>query len=339
MDAYEIDEITVFEPTSPVGARPFLYLAGGLLCLLMMGMVFLARVLAPPGEGLAFPLFIGATVSLTLIALGAFAYAFFLLRSPSRVELRPDGILLQGPMLDRQIGWHEIARVETDKAEWPMIRKELRLLVLSDAHGHKLTTLSESLGDFDLLSERLRGMARTSPGAVTGDARLRKAKRNAVLSWVVAAFMLFACGYIALEERYTRDNLRRLETEGRQVEATIDRHYMLRVTPRLEYSFTAEDGQIFSRELAVARESWERLDGAVTVPVRYVASNPDFSRLLEGETDALGLSPGLSLLVTVAGLIMALLFIPLGFLQWGGRDIDIDRKTGKIRLIRLGEDQ
>ncbi len=36
---------------------------------------------------------------------------------------------------------------------------------------------------------------------------------------------------------------------------------------------------------------------------------------------------------------MALLFIPLGFLQWGGRDIDFDSKTGKIQLIRLGEDQ
>ena len=82
--------------------------------------------------------------------------------------------------------------------------------------------------------------------------------------------------------------------------------------------------------------AWNELDGAATVAVRYVPGDPDNNRLASGEVDSEPASPQMMEFVSVGVGIMALFFIGIGVVQWAGRDVDLDSKTGRISIKRFG---
>jgi hypothetical protein len=337
MTAADDEMACLYQLERPLGARPYWYIAGGVLAVLVAVLLFVVNVFTPPGKGLPFPVFIGTTVIPIMLGGAAIAYAFHLLRCPSQVQLDREGIALEGPMIRRQIAWSEIGRVETDKKEWPWLQREFRALVLYGTAGRKLATLTELIGDFDDLVAQVSARVEEATGAGVGDARLRKSKRNAVLFCVAGVAFFCLCVFVGIDAWRTKTNLRLLETEGVEVDATIKRHYIYNVTPRIEYAFATTDGAPFNRNASMDRSAWDRLQGAKTVRVRYVPANPDFSRLMEGEVEDMEMNPNVGLVFSGIGIALSVFFIVAGVFLWLNREIDLDSKSGKIRILKLGE--
>ncbi len=108
------------------------------------------------------------------------------------------------------------------------------------------------------------------------------------------------------------------------------------MTPRLEYEFAAENGQKITRDAMLTQAAWNGLDGADTVAVRYVPSDPDNNRLVAEEVEGEFGSPATNLLLSIAVGAIAGFFIGVGLMQWFGWDIDLDSKTGKLSIKRFG---
>jgi hypothetical protein len=106
---------------------------------------------------------------------------------------------------------------------------------------------------------------------------------------------------------------------------------MVRVTPRLKYEFKDAGGRLFEREAMMDPPAWNALAGRRTVPVEYLPSDPNWSRLVAGEQkgSTLGgpfllLSGGMTLLVGALTVFMA-----LGF--------DLNTDHGGLKLTRYGK--
>jgi len=198
-------------------------------------------------------------------------------------------------------------------------------------------TLTELIADFDDLVAQVGARVEEATGAGVGDARLRKSKRNAVLCCVGGIAFFCLCVFLGIDAWRTKTNLRLLETEGVEVDARIKRHYIYNVTPRIEYAFTTPDRATFTRDASMDRSAWDRLQGAKTVRVRYVPSNPDFSRLMDGEVEDMEMNPNVGLVFAGIGIALSVFFIVAGVFLWSGREIDLDTKAGKIRILKLGE--
>jgi hypothetical protein len=123
---------------------------------------------------------------------------------------------------------------------------------------------------------------------------------------------------------------RRYASEGVRVEAKIVRRWMVRVTPRIEYSFRDAHGREFSREVMMDQRIWESLEGRRTVPLEYLASDPSWNRLISGEERETSLSGGFLYLSGAMTLVFAAMFVfvALGF--------DLKSEGGVTTLTRQG---
>jgi hypothetical protein len=84
---------------------------------------------------------------------------------------------------------------------------------------------------------------------------------------------------------------------------------------------------------------WNRLEGARSVPVIYVADEPDISRLAAGEvTDPDFTKPPLGGYLTAAFVLAVGLFM-LGTspFTWNGWELSVDKNTKKWCLRRYGK--
>jgi hypothetical protein len=332
----EKPEMMRFQPQRPVGVRPYWQFAGGLSALLIALAVFLSHLFVPPEKQTPFPIFIGTCVVLTLIAISAIGNAIWLLRSPNRVELWPEGMVIVLPLSCKKILWTEIGKIETDKREWPMMGQETRLLVLYGTLGGKLATITDRIAEFDGLVTAVQ--ARVAPAAdkPVADARLRRSKPVAAGFFVFGILMTAATIFIGVEGWRTKTNLELMQSEGREIQAAVVKHYIYNVTPRIEYSFTAADGSKYTRNTEMTRAAWDLSQNRETVDVRYVPSNPDFSRLVEGEGDPTFDNWKFSLGLSVGGIFMSILIFAGAALRWTGRDITLDPATRKFRVMKFG---
>jgi len=75
------------------------------------------------------------------------------------------------------------------------------------------------------------------------------------------------------------------------------------------------------------------------VAVRYVGSDPSYSRVADGEqSSGPDDDPKLTLVLAPLGALMSLLFFLAGVLRWKGLDLTFDEKKLRFRLKRLDGD-
>lgn len=333
----EPDDELVFKLRSPVGTRAVLFIVGGVLALCFGAVVFLVQLLLPPEHALPVPAKIGLVVIPTMLGLAAFGYGLTLCRIVSRVVLDPDGVTVSSFRGTHTYQWEEVARVDDDKIEYPMVGLELDAITLYDRGGAKLATLTSQLRGFEDLADEVKRRVRGRSGVTGGHARARYNKPMALLFFAFALLMLFAARFVAHDTWYEATNSGLLETEGVVTEATIVKHEMFNVTPRVEYEFTDEAGVVHTRNTMMTQAEWNRLIGEPVVEVRYVRSNPEYSRLLVGEAEggvpSVKAPWGYVVAVLAAGMSLFMLFI--GALRWAGWDLDVG-KDG-VKWVRYGD--
>ena len=172
-------------------------------------------------------------------------------------------------------------------------------------------------------------------GHPTVNAKARRSKRAASFFIVFGALMLAGgifMGYEAWTETTTR---KLLESEGVETDATIVKHYMYNgIAPWVEYTFRDSTGP--QRTAPHAQDSGMAVTRrSETVPVRYVQSNPDYSRVVAGEESTTEHDPKLMLILAPAAAVFSLLFFVAGVLRWKGLDLTFDERKFRFRIKRL----
>lgn len=331
-DPLDLDEPEfVYELKKPVGLRPVFYLFAGLACLGLAGFMFLIGLLLPP-ERQAFPVFIGSTVIPTLGALALFGSAFQLMRSPRRVTVGSTGLAVEGSDGEWSWTWDEIGWATVATAALTPQKR----LVVYDPAGKKLVTLGAEFEDFHGLAESIKAGIARKPDEAAGRVQSRKARKSAaflILGGIAFLALAFVNGFNAQNEKA---DAKRLAQDGIETEASVLRHYLYNVTPRIEYAFSTPEGREVRRDAMMQQADWNALQRATTVPVRYVPADPENNRLVSGEVEDQFGDPAASLFLSVGVGVMALLFLSVGLMQWFGWDLDLDSKTGRVSIKRFG---
>ncbi|MGC1274059.1 MAG: DUF3592 domain-containing protein [Planctomycetaceae bacterium] len=331
-DASELDDLDfIYELKKPVGLRPVFYIVGGVALLGVAAVAFLLGLLLP-AEKQPFALFIASTVIPTLGAFAAFGVAIGLMRSPRRVTVGSTELVVEGNDGVRRWTWNEIGWATIGMGALSYQRQ----LTIFDVRGKKLVTLGTAFDDFDGLAESIKATIDRKPDNVAAQVQSRKAKKTGasmILGGVAFLALAIANGVNA---RLEQSDAERLTSDGKTIDATIKRHYLYNITPRLEYEFTTPDGKTVTRDAMLRQDAWNSLDGATTVPVRYVPDDPDNNRLVAGEVANETGSPVTNLLLSVAVGMLSLFFLTVGVLQYRGWDVDLDSKTGKVSIQRFG---
>jgi hypothetical protein len=328
----EFDQLEfIYELKKPVGFRPVLYILGGLFLLGVAGLAFLVGLLVP-AENTVFGAFIVSVVLPSLGAIAAFSAAISLIRTPRRVIVAPKGLIVEGERETRRWTWSQIGWASRGTGAIGF-RPQLNVF---DTRGKKLVSIGPEFGDFDGLADSITSAIAKKHDHTADKVQGKKAKKSAAFL-VLAGAAFLALGIVnGINASNEKRAAQRLKNEGVETSATVKRHYLYNVTPRLEYEFTTEDGQPITRDAMVTQAAWSALDGAETVPVRYVPSDPDNNALVSGEVqDEFG-SPDTNVLLSIGVGLMAIFFMSIGLMQWFGWDLDLDSKTGKVSIKRFG---
>jgi hypothetical protein len=275
----------------------------------------------------------------TLIGLGAITAGWTLARTPNQVAVGPGGLRIEGKRERRSYAWSQIgwATVGTGSLN------QRRQLVVYDTEGKTIAQLSEAFDGFDTLVELVKQRIADKGDDTAERIRTRKAKRSALLTAAVAVALLAAGGGLVWMTYREQRAARLLEQVAVPGEAEIVRRFLAPngITPRLEYRVTTPAGRSATRNAEVTRPYWDSLEGAASVPVRYVPDEPKISRLVTGEPEETDITRkplfgyGLSAAVSVLSLVL----LGAAWLQWCGWDIDLDSKTGKLSIQRFGSGQ
>jgi hypothetical protein len=326
----------VYESKSRSRLQPYLYVAGGAACVAAAVAGFLFCVTRRPEHRIGPVEQYALTTLPVMFALGAFSYAVVLFRTPRRIELSLEGILLESPLKRREIPWDQIDRVEIDKKIAFTPGTEVEVLILRDATGAKQAVLSSTITNFVDLSERVQRIVAKRTGHPTVNAKARRSKRTALFFCAFGTFMVAVSLFVGYDGWNERTNQKLLESEGVDTDATIDKHYLYNgIAPWVEYKFHDAAGREFSRRAMLETPEWQALEGAKTVPVRYVRSNPDYNRVVVGEQSTTEHDPKLMLILAPAVGLFSLLCFVAGILRWKGLDLTFDEKKFRFRLKRL----
>lgn len=321
----------VYELKKPVGLRPVLYIAGGLVLLGVAGVAFLIGLILPPDRQ-PFALFIASTVLPTMGALAAFGAAFGLLRSPRRVTVGPTGLAVEWNGATRAWKWDEVGWAEVAAA--PLSYR--KTLSVYDPRGKKLVAVGPEFADLDGIAESIKAEIGRKPDDTAGRVQGRKARKSAAFLTLAGVAFLALAAANGIHSRQEEVAAERLADEGVEADAAVKRVDLYNVTPRIEYALTPPEGKTVTRDAMLTQEAFRELQGAETVRVRYVPGDPDNNRLVAGEVEDQFGSPRSNLLLSIGVGVMALLFLGVGAIQWAGWDIDLDSKTGKLSVKRFG---
>jgi hypothetical protein len=272
----------------------------------------------------------------TLFGIGAILSARAMAGAPTEVAVGPGGLTLVergGPKSYRweQIGWASVGQL-------PLSQR--RQLTLYDPEGKPIVKLDESLEGFDALVQYVTARIATRGDDTAERIRLQKARRSAVFNAVGGVLFLALAGANAWNAHNEQRAARLLKEAAVPGTAQIKRRFLAPngVTPRLEYEIATPGGKSATRNAEVRRFYWDALARAKTVPVRYVPTEPEISRLAFGEppkqdpSDQPRVLYGLSALVA----LMSLVFIAGAVLAWRGWDITLDSKTGRVSIKQFG---
>ena len=277
-----------FQTRQRVGWQAAGFLAGGFLILLFVIGVFLAMLLAPTRPGSSLDIMPGILGGVSVLWIGMLLRGVFLLRSVVRVVVGGETVSLEGFIARNAIPWDRIDRVERAKRNQLLGGKTYHVLRLRGEGDKPLGEIPDTIDGFEPLAALIADRSAAARGRVTydpaGDEQRRATKEAKTLRWASIGLGFFtlamAAGFVAgLNEEY---HLRQYATAGVRTDAKIERHFMRRVTPVLEYSFVDAAGATHRREVMMEQRAWDALLGAATVPVEYLPSSPSWNRPVAG---------------------------------------------------------
>jgi hypothetical protein len=272
----------------------------------------------------------------TLLAIGALSAAWRIARSPRQVTVGSNGLTIDNRNGAETYDWSRIGWATVG----PGVLNQRRQLVVYDVHGKLLVTISDAFDDFDQLTEIVKQRIEAKGDDTADHLQRRKSKRSALfLAGTSVGLLALAAVNLWMVQREQRAE-RLLAESAVPGDAEIVRRFLAPdgVTTRLEYRVMAPDGTQGTRNAEVTRDYWDSLEGATTVPVKYVAADPSISRLTTGEVsdDDLTKRPAMMYGLSAVLAVICLFLMTAAVLQWRGWDIDLDSKTGKISIKRFG---
>jgi hypothetical protein len=333
----------VFTTPKRIGwaAAGSLGLGGLLLSFLIFSFIVLVNV--PPKASNAS--MIALFGSVVMLPVSSIWYGLRLLRSPVRVTMDTALLTVHSLVSRRQFAWAQIASLVRDKVSGlahvsPFTpshkRGTLDVLILRDDHERELVRLTSAIAGFPVLAEEIETRSSRARGRPTHDPdslalerarQLRRtARRGALIGGVMAAAALTVAIFLLPDFR-AELNVKRT---GQLVTAKVERRYMDRATPRLEYSFRDHAGLEHWRNVPMESAAWDGLEGARQIEVRYLVRNPERSHLTDGEI--IDQPPLITLLAGAGSMAMLGLFL-LALPILGIADVTI--KDGRPRLVRL----
>ena len=305
-----------------------------LICLATLPLLIILTFTTPP-EKLPFGGAAGGVFG-GLAALIFFAAAFLItsIRTPSRVELLPRGILLHSAHASREILYADIASTTCLDDASPQEQTRV-VFVLAGANGKPLAKISNQIERFDDLKAEVRRRVAEMSGrtqeTAEDDRRARLKQRGRQRRFILAGTGIMtifgAAAFLFLGNEQL--NLLRLAREGTEARGVVLRHYVHNnIAHRIEYAFAVPEKGSYSRNTMLPEEQW-RLHGVMQpVTIVYIPEKPDFNRLEDEpeESHVLALCAGVFLVLTMGALFVT---------AWKGYDVEVVK--GKIMLLRPGE--
>ncbi|MBN1765830.1 MAG: hypothetical protein JW860_11270 [Sedimentisphaerales bacterium] len=314
------------------------------ISLVLMLAVFFLNLLDSSGSNQMNPTII-ATSGMSICMFFGIMYGIYLLSSPVRVYLDEYRITIEWLIKRKTYEWHQIHELRRDKKEvnslWQLKKSSRDILELYDEKGKKLAELNSDLADFTILAGEIESRTSVAQGKTTYDRNAqmdrnyKKQVRNSRF-FGIFGIILFVGSLTTCISEYQNHRIQKLlDTEGVTIEAKILRHYMYNITPRLEYEYTDPEGNLYTDNVMMEKEAWDKLSGQEIVTIVYLPSEPKHSRLMEGQNgiSASPFSPGVSMALFAGAGVMGVLLI----VMWLAKIADIKSESGKIRIIRIGD--
>jgi hypothetical protein len=258
------------------------------------------------------------------------------LRNTKRARLSPEGLMIESYTGARFIPWGNVAQIHRDKSQAIGEESSKQVLTLLDAQQKPLGKVTSDLDRFDELSSRIESMCAAARGAPVLDramdrVRRLKAQRKRVIRLGIMSGFLTLAGLTGLVwGGYMWIKNHQLASHGVDTIGHIDRHYMIRITGWVDFSFTDGAGKRFSRSVDVDKETWDQLGDKSEIAVRYLPSDPAWNHIA-GEPD---LNPAILL---AGGAFLSALFGSF-LLMFAMGYSDLKLTDGRFRFVRFGED-
>src|SRR3569833_2117986 len=254
---------------------------------------------------------------------------------PRQVVARPSGLEVTTAKKVDTYAWSDFSAAlfnsnsMTNKKEVTFYNKQ----------GAKVLKLDESLQYFDHLRSLIELSVPKQADTGTG-VRLRKARANGIFLIVGGVAFLalsIACAGFSRDDQRKAELMRTSLVPG--VGAITGRFLAPDgVAMRVEYAIKSTNGKVGSHNAQVDRETSVALAGAKTVPVLYAPSDPNATRLVDGEIpDKSQLDPGMMYIVVALVGGMSIFFIVAGVLSLKGRDVYLSKSTGKLAIKNFGD--
>ncbi|MHC4691293.1 MAG: DUF3592 domain-containing protein [Planctomycetota bacterium] len=319
-------------------------LVASIIAIIMIVITFFLGLLSSGSD----PLMPGIVGGVSVLPVFGLSYAFYLLRIPVRIVVADSGLTLEWLIRQKTFSWSMISRLELKEPgvfhNWVSSVKgksetASEMLVIFDPKGKKLFEIGDSIENFSVLMEEIRQRSSDASGKATFNARdqiQKKIHRQNKKRIFLLVFGIIFAGIsitVLVISIVASHNKKLLKTEGQIIKATITRHYIYNVTPRLEYSFTTEGGETFSKNVMVNKPYWETLEENGTVPVRYLPSNPKINTLAFDDANDSDLPPVIAVPICLVVCFMGCTCIVMYFLKI----TDLKIENGRFKVVRVGD--
>jgi len=322
----------VYRQRSNSSSQSRLYVVGGIALIAFAAIGFVVVVLSPRLD----PITMQVTTTLPVIlGVGAIYAGRMAARTPGEVGVGPDGIRLVYRDRTTHLGWDKIgwSKIET------LSQSNRRSLTLFDTDGRTIIRLTDVLDGFDEMAAEIASFLAAKPDKTAVRIRNAKSRRSAAFTIVYSLGFLAVSAAVAVMTRGTIRSEKLLLESGVPGQGQMERRFLAPngVTPRIEYRVTASDGKTASRNARVTRTYWDELEGATSIPIIYVPSDPSISRLATGEEEERDMlkSPLVGYGLPAILAVMSVVFLIVSVLTLRGWDINLDQKTGRLSMKRL----
>ncbi len=330
------NDAIVFEDRRKVGWQATALIVGGGVLLFIYLIVVMLMFIQPPGNNDSLQHGIYGVLFIMPVLMSM--RAWILLARTIRVTIDGQGIRAEGLVGAKSTSWGHVAEVSRKKDQELWDKKKLEVLEIRNAKGKRIFRFTSRLEGFEDLFRVIAQRSEQARGAVTYDPRReddKASRKEGRLRWVIASICavgLCLFGWLSVSEIDRHATNKRLQSEGTQTEAQIDRHYLFNGVPRIEYTLVDQFGHGFTNNVLLERWAWDELEYTDTVRVVYLPDRPDSNRpvqgMVEGLTDTKFSIPAgmIATLFCVVGLLVGLIGVK-----------GVKRVDGRIQLQRFGE--
>ena len=259
-----------------------------------------------------------------LIGISLLSSGFVTGRKRNRIEVGQEELsIYSGPSRPpRKISWDEIAFAKRNQNPY----SASEVLILHGYDGKKITSIDSHYHRVSQLFESIEEKVASHAKPDAGQAATKHDRKSAIFVICVGSGFLLLSIFIGW---MTYDDARQrslLETEATLGVAQVEDLVVAPngTTKRLHYRVDIGDGKTYESEnIQVTDEYWDSIQDATTVPVVYASSDPNISRLEEGQVfdDDVLKTPLGGYGLSAIGCLMSLGFIILGTLQMLGFDL------------------